>query len=340
MSHYNFVFFWGPQDYYRFAFSDIVDLSNVIYIPGVLANRSAFIKKLHSINHSAKINKVIRLPFRYSWRKHYFINSFSDDKPIIFVFHGSYYWMKSINYFSYLHEKYPNSKIVFALTDTVDSYIQYFHGKYYGEFDLEYLQKVSDAIFSYNMTDVVKYHLQYFPTIYSAHFSHNICKKNSLMNNDVFFIGKAKDRLPTILTAYRKLEQIGLTCDFYIVDVPKEKQLYPDKIVYNKYLSYDEVLNHIQNSNSILEIVQGGSDGLTFRDSECFAYDKNLITNNSAIKYTKYCHSPKIFTFNDELSINLNDFQNSVSLSYCYNNDFSPITFLTRIEEYFHDTKE
>ena len=327
---YNYVFFWSSEDYYQVAFNDILDFDNVRYKSGLVSEKNKAIQLIHLINHSARINKIIKLPFRKSWRPFYFKNEFNNDNPIVFVFHGSYYWMKSIDYFDYLKSTFTNSKIVLFLTDTVESYKKYFSGKYYGDFDIDYLNGKFDLIYSYNYIDVQKYKFIYYPTIYSVYKQFSDKKSPDY---DLFFVGKAKDRLETIQNMYKEFTDLGFTCDFFITDVPIEKQLFKDHIHYNDFLSYIDVIHHIENSRGLLEIVQGGSCGLTFRDSEALAYNKNLITNNKAITKLEYSTCSKIYYINKNSRISKKEFSNSADQHFDYKNEFSPVYLLDEIEK-------
>lgn len=320
---YNYVFFWGQEDYYKYVFANILSKKNVRYISEIPYFRCKIIKKIHRIHQSSKINKYINLPFRKLWINSYFKNDFSDNKPIIFIFHGSYYWLRSMDYFQYLHKKYPGCKCILLLMDTVGSYIKYFNGKYYGDFDVNYLKLEFDYVLSYNKLDAVKYHFIYYPAIYSMTA---LKKKNC--SCDVFFVGRAKDRLEKIIDVYEKLTRKGLICDFYITGVPKVQQRYRNKIHYNEMLSYREVLNHINKAKAILEIVQGGSNGFTLRMNEAFAYDKNLITNNPIVLETQYKDSLKIFHIDALDKLEVERFQKSCNMSYKYGGEYSPVRLL------------
>ena len=137
----------------------------------------------------------------------------------------------------------------------------------------------------------------------------------------------------TIQNMYKEFTDLGFTCDFFITDVPIEKQLFKDHIHYNDFLSYIDVIHHIENSRGLLEIVQGGSCGLTFRDSEALAYNKNLITNNKAITKLEYSTCSKIYYINKNSRISKKEFSNSADQHFDYKNEFSPVYLLDEIEK-------
>lgn len=58
----------------------------------------------------------------------------------------------------------------------------------------------------------------YYPLVYSeVHIEDN----NDIPESDVYFVGKAKDRLSEIISFFEKCDAAGLKCDFHIVGVPK-----------------------------------------------------------------------------------------------------------------------
>lgn len=325
---YNYVFFWSPEIYYKYAFADILNLENVKFISGILENQGRLIKGIHKIHQSAKINRLLNLPFKNIWLKQYFHDEFKKQKPLIFIFHGSYYWMRSLDYFSYLKKVYPKSRNILLLMDTIESYKKYFKGKYYGDFDIKYIKQKFDKILTYNLFDAQENDLYYYPSIYSK----NKVSTSNEITTDVFFIGKAKDRLETIHNVYESLCNKGFSCNFYIVGVPKNLQKYKGNIKYNQFLSYDEILKHIMNAKGILEVVQGQAKGFTFRLNEALIYDKNLITNNPIIDYIKYKESEKIFTFTDNICITKKKFDKVSKNTYNYQNEYSPKKLLDFIE--------
>lgn len=54
------------------------------------------------------------------------------------------------------------------------------------------------------------------------------------------------------------------------------------KLISNN-ISYSEILNNISQSKCLVDIVQDGQEGLTYRPLEALFYNKKLITNNKTI---------------------------------------------------------
>ncbi len=335
MNHFNYVFFWRMFDYYQHAFSEIMEMDNVVFRDLPYIYQCSFLRNLHFLHHSSRINGRILLPGRNLWRKSYFKDRFPEKRPVIFVFHGNYYWMRSLNYFSFLRSRHEDCKCVLLLMDTVASYLHYFNGKFYGDFDIDYLKKEFDAVLTYNKLDADKYGFIYYPSIYSG-----IEPGITNVSSDVFFVGRAKDRLGRIHSLYSQLTELGLKCDFYILDVSEQDQLFPDGIHYNTYLSYKEIIEHVNACNAILEIVQGGSDGFTFRLDEALVFNKIIITNNPVVDTIPYSDSEKIIRIKDKINFDQNRFELCKSADFDYKNDYSPKNLLRFLEDLFAPIKK
>ena len=103
-----------------------------------------------------------------------------------------------------------------------------------------------------------------------------------LPSSDIFFVGGAKGRLHEIHAIYDKFTEMGYKADFHVVNVNTDDQT-RDGIIYNKYMSYDEVLRHCYSTKIILELVQDGQDGATLRTCESIVLKKKLLTNNRGL---------------------------------------------------------
>ena len=105
-----------------------------------------------------------------------------------------------------------------------------------------------DLSISYDKVDAQKYNILYHPTPYSLY---PFDQKNNLQPSDVYFVGRAKNRLDEIIESYEKLTDMGFSCDFHITDVDPKDQKYSKDIHYNCRLTYEENLERIKNSQTI-----------------------------------------------------------------------------------------
>ena len=113
----------------------------------------------------------------------------------------------------------------------------------------------------------------------------------------------------------------------------KEKRM--NGINYNKYLSYSDVLHHVQRTNCIVEIMNPGQKGLTLRAMEAVCCNKKLLTDNITIKELKYYDNNYIQYKNPITEVDIDFILDRDKVNYNYNGDFSPIRLIEHIENEF-----
>ena len=245
-------------------------------------------EKIQKLCCSEIINKYIEIPFKSVW-----MNTFKDlglkrEDKICFIFSKAQSWLLSYKdgmYIKLLRETYPNCKIILYLRDLIQSYYR---------FDAEFFKCRCDGVLSYDEGDAQKYGLIYCPVPYAKV---ETGKDEKDICYDVFFCGKAKDRLQDIYEVYEYLKANNLRIKFIVTDVAKQEQKYSDDIIFNKKISYTEYLSYVNKSNCILEICQKNSRGDTLRVKEAITYGKKLVTNNQDIKNRPYYKESQILVY-------------------------------------------
>lgn len=289
---YNYVVFGTCDDYYRVAYDELNKYDNVKLIMDYIDSSNQLLKQVFRIHTSLAINKKINIPFKSIWNHRTFVNTFSDNKPICFVFFARNR-LCNPQFIDYLKKKYPNCKCVAFWQDLVSKT---------NVPDLEVmLTKKLDLALSFDHADARKYGLTYYPLVYS-----NIeISDSNKYHSDIYFVGKAKDRLKLILSAFEQFRDAGLKCDFIITGVPKKNQVYTNDINYCNGIPYIENLRHIKGTNCMLEVMQGGGTGYTLRYAEAIMYDKKIITNNSMITGADFYTPDLISKFTDICDIDI-----------------------------------
>ncbi len=292
---YNFVFFNVKLDYWKYSISALNGLHNVKIIKNSIDNDNGILVGIYDLLDY--IYKKTNVPTTRLFNKYRFNNTFLDNKPICFVIFGSGLDCVRSRYIDFLREHYDKCKIVLFYGDLVskDSNKKEMLDKYRNQVDY---------IISYDPGDAKTYKFGYYEAFYS--FDKELA--HSGLKNDVFFIGKAKNRIDRIHAAFRYFSENGFACKFYVIDVPKDKQIDDNMIVYNKYLSYEEVVKEVKQSRSILDIVQDSSKGMTIRAKEAIAYDKILITDNEYMNNNPLFPENALFVFNSIEDIDLDLF--------------------------------
>ena len=101
------------------------------------------------------------------------------------------------------------------------------------------------------------------------------------------------------------------------------------------YMSY---LRNMQHTKCLLEVMQGGSEGLTLRAIEAICYNKMLLTSNTdivSIDYYNKDYISIIINKNNELYIDpsfLARMKQNIIVNYYYDGGFSPKYLLQHIE--------
>ncbi len=293
-------------DYYNNCFYKMKDIDSFIFLDNTMGN--GVLSKLQKICVSERVNKLVNIPFKRIW-----INDFSKwlgkgiyEDDICFVFSKNQSWLLEYHdglYFQILRKKYPRSKIVMYLTDVISSFF---------EFDVSFFKEKCDYVFSYDKDDSENYDLMYVPLPYSKV---TIPKDKRLQNFDVFFCGKAKNRLDEIHNIYDYLTDNGFKCLFFVTGVERSKRR-SDGIIYNHRIKYSKYLQYMSNSKAILEVIQKDSNGDTLRVKEALSYSKLLITNNCDIIRSVHYNPEQIFIYEKKSGMNINLFKKNLGAKF------------------------
>ena len=325
---FNFVVLGSPLDLYVYSFSDLDEYENAIYIKSVQEQLGKFKSLIYRIHNSKTTNKFFTIPLKHFWNPFLYKNKFTDDKPLCFICFG--YWarlMQEHGLADYLKKAYPDSKVVWYLYDLFHLEKQLYKNK---PIDIFAAKSIFDLIVSFDHYDCKKYGLHYHPLVFSS-FHGSIL---DMPHVDVYFLGKAKNRLNEIINTYDILEGHGLVLDFYIVDAAKEQCVSRKGIHYIAGMSYDENLQHIIHSNCVLEIMQCGGHGFTQRCVEILGLNKKLLTNNIEIESAPFFNPAYMSYFAEPSLIDINFIENikdEVQIDYKSKHIISPISLLNFI---------
>lgn len=336
---YNYYVMTEPNELYQCMFADLE------HTDGVVLNASThklmgWKYPLWRIHTGKDFNAKVKLPYKSVWNKSYFrrMGEFANpDKPICFVMSGMWVQMAfELGFCETIRAKYPNAKIVWYLTDLVAKFpAAYFKKDERHPYpDMCKASRMFDMIVSFDQGDCNKYGLTYYPLLYSS-----MMNTDKEPDYDIYFCGKAKDRLPQIIKAYEYLKGHGLKLDFYLTGVPRAKQIYPDEITYGSGISYKENVERLNRSKAMLEIMQKGGSGYTIRCNEVVCFDKKLITNNANVKDAPFYNQKyiSIFVKPDATDIDmefLKELKNSNEpVDYHYKEKMSPVELLKFIDE-------
>lgn len=317
------VFLGNGQEWCEKSLSDFKEFKNVKVINyKYLCNLNKILNFFAKIHFSYKVNSVINLPFKSLWFKK-IINEINEKKEedIIIIIYDRSLFANNIKFIKYLRKNFSRCKLVYMFTNIV---------KISGASDNDFVSKLNemyDLVYAFDPADAKKYNFCYSPLIYSYN------KVNVESKNQIFYVGRAKDRYQMLINVYERIKELNINSKFYISDVSTEKQKYKNEIEYNKYISYNECLKNIQESTCLLDIIQGDSEGFTIKTCEAIYYDKLLITTNKNVKNAPFYDERYILVIDSANDINEDFFKNSGRAKYSNEGKefFSVNTYLKRL---------
>lgn len=327
---YNFVLFGSDWDLYKQSYADLKNDKNVLYVtPKSLFGWKFWLFKLH---FSVKINLLFQLPLKKIWLKVFDNILFSNKNPICFIFFSSWNALNNeIHIVDYLRAKYPDSKYVVFFQDIFATQRNLYSQR---PIDALWVKSQYDLVLSYDYGDAEKMGFIYHSTVLSYT---EIGNHNEIPESDVYFIGQAKDRLSLIVQVFKQLTILGLKCEFMILGVPKSRQLLKDQIHYiDKPLSYKENLKYMSKAKCLLDILQDGACGYTFRTLEAIVFDKKILTNNITIQDAPFYNEDDVILFrsieeiDQDVKLKIN---NGAVVDYQYKETISPKKLLEFIED-------
>jgi hypothetical protein len=149
---------------------------------------------------------------------------------------------------------------------------------------LHQIQQLNCEIWSFDKNDACKYGLKYNPQFYFKQLNFgNDTLRDFDYESDVFFVGKDKGRLQSLMDIDKKLRQESIETKFIVVGDRKQRYTKTQKAYLRKHISYAECIEYVKHTKCIFDMVQTGQKGMTWRIVEAMFFNKKLITNNDEI---------------------------------------------------------
>ena len=210
-----------------------------------------------------------------SWMKHV--------KEYKYVILGENYYNYDVS--RYIKERNPNCKVILFFWNKLvfDHY-----------FDLTKDPNL-DEIYTFDEEEAEKYNFKFNTTYYS--------KRAKLPENeiedDVIFLGRAKDRMDDILSFEKKLKKKKIKTNFKIITDEKD------------YVDYKDYIVMISKCKCLLDFNAYNQRGLALRTMEALFFKKKLITTNKFIKTYDFYNKNNIFIIGEDNMDDIVDFINS-----------------------------
>ena len=144
--------------------------------------------------------------------------------------------------------------------------------------------------------------------------------------SDIYFIGRDKGRKDFLIDLFNILSDNGCVCDFTINGV--EKNAVVQGVKTGRGILYNQVIQEIQSTNCILEVIQQGQNGVTLRYYEAVCYNKKLLTNNADIVNYPFYNPEYMKVFTKLEDIDVKWIKEQVDVNYKYNGEYSPINLV------------
>ena len=203
-----------------------------------------------------------------------------DQYDAIIIFEN--YWAKSL--IKFIRTKNKQCRVILYYINPVD--------------DIRcrsspvFLRHLACELYSFDRRDCAALKMKFnpwcLPAIYPLKSVPRTC--------DAFFIGSDKGRIATLIDLKGQLEARGYKTHFVIVRDPRKKYgaVEQSHLTENR-VSYDAVVEMIQQSHCLVEILQPGQSGMTERCMEALVYRKKLITNNQDVFSYDFYRKENIF---------------------------------------------
>lgn len=198
----------------------------------------------------------------------------------------------TLDFVKWIRKNNPSSRVVFWYWNIAQNTI-----------DPNLIRDKSIEKWSFSEKDCERYGLLFNPPFYF-----NNIQLNQVENEyDLYFAGKNKGRLPMLLDFKRRTEKMGLKTHLHISPTKKIDLLFNRKDL-KPAISYNQVLDGVAKSRSLLDIIEVTDSGQSQRTMESIFFEKKLITNSKLIKNYDFYRQENIFVIGEDEMEKLPDF--------------------------------
>jgi len=319
------IIFGDNWDVYMTAYKDLIDDPRITYIPSF--RTKGLLGQLQRLHFNPKLNRIVNLPCKHLWTP-YYLRHEKEEKYCFLIMEHWLRYESGLRLLPYLRKTYPEAKIVCFIQDLIETVKDQYTGK---QIDVNYIKHYTDLLISYDETDAIKHGACHHPTVFSPQ-----AKDCQNIKYDLYFLGRDKGRLKTLLAIAKEAKERNITCRFVMLEVPLKDRIEFEGMVYSdKDVSYQENLSMVAESRCIIELLQQKASSPTFRTWEAIAKNRKLMTNNQSIKASVFYDKNFISVFHNEQDLDWAFIKNSSTYtdSNPYQEQIIPIRLVEFIEE-------
>lgn len=288
-----FLFFSIKSNYYKYMVDAVLAENNTKVFQPVTAR---VLQTLYRLHFAWPLNKHKELPLHWLWYKRLLKGMRVGLEENVFIIMNENCCLSySKNFLNHLKKVYPSCKICFVFSNPVDDYIKP---------KLARVNSLYDSKITFFEDDAKKYGITFTEI---CPFKMPFLEKKDETKSDVFFVGRDKGRLGFLIKIYENLTSRGFVCDFNIIGVSEESMMYKNSIHYNRWMPYDEVLQHVNSTKCVLELLQNDDNYVSIKTYEALQYHKKLITTNSTVARRAFYNPDIIRIIKDPLE-DISDF--------------------------------
>jgi hypothetical protein len=316
-----YVIMGNGTDYCEIMCSDIIHMENIVFI-NETSNLKSKSSRLFDLLLQEAIRKT-RLSFFQSIQfKSYFSGVFVPERDDLrFIFFDSNAHAGDELFLKYIKKKYKAKLILYVINPASSISL-----------DRRFCSKAYDLVVTVFGHDANSYGWHTCNHVYTK-IARNEPNNENGYSVDVFFAGRAKNRLEDIFHTYEFLINHGIKCDFHIFEVDEKEMRYTGDIKYNNWLPYEEMLKRMLQSKCILEILQKNGKGPTLRMIEAVVYNKKILTNDKDAVNNPFYDKRFIQIFDNPENLDLGFVKDDTEPNYHYNGEYSAKNLLKCIEK-------
>lgn len=208
----------------------------------------------------------------------------------------------------YIHDQGFNGKLVYHLWNTLSKIPK---TRFYdAEIDIGIIRENQEK-YNYIITSFDKEDCQRYSLDYQKQFAPRLKMVNDKRNggSDIFFVGQDKNRLSELKRLWIIFRKYNISFESWLLPQSEEniknyskeddRFLAPIRWRYS-WVPYREIVKKDNQCKALLDLVQEGQGGITWRPLEALFYQKKLITNFSNIKEYDFYKKENIFILGED----------------------------------------